>query len=240
MSTPINMPTQAPSGASRRQHQLTVGELREHLATLPDCALAQPESPHPTRRNDPAEIPAPLHPTVRIQTAASPLHQHIHKLEQQIAHRAALSADAVLAASFPHTLSPATSEPLAWIGYAPTHDHTASAVAPLGGTGTRGWWLHYTRLQDQLGDPQHILTLIAPCSCGTYLHVKIPDEDTLIAMLDQLDTAPGAPVVCDYRLRIRSASYADQDHDSFAERAAALRDDLSGPEDNDTGGGHRG
>ncbi|MFC8953744.1 hypothetical protein ACFT8P_14105 [Streptomyces sp. NPDC057101] len=39
--------------------------------------------------------------------------------------------------------------------------------------------------------------------------------DALIALLDELETTPGAPVDCDDRLRIRSASYTDQDHTSF-------------------------
>lgn len=52
-------------------------------------------------------------------------------------------------------------------------------------------------------------------ACGTYLHADIVNGDALIALLDELETTPGAPVDCDHRLRIRSASYAGQDHTSF-------------------------
>lgn len=50
MIAPINTsaPNEAPTGpldASRRQHRMTVGELREHLTALPDWALVQVEAP---------------------------------------------------------------------------------------------------------------------------------------------------------------------------------------------------
>ncbi|MGW0632976.1 hypothetical protein, partial [Streptomyces sp. NPDC002758] len=67
---------------------------------------------------------------------------------------------------------------------------------------------------DEDGGLVHVLTLIAPCSCGTYLTVELADEDHLIGLLDDLDTEPGAPVACDYRLRIRASSYADPAHSS--------------------------
>ncbi|MER5556364.1 hypothetical protein ABT001_32705 [Streptomyces sp. NPDC002793] len=150
--------------------------------------------------------------------------QHYHSDEthtlpgKEEAIEAVLTASAVLTAAFPGTLSPAN-VPLAWPGYPPAEGllpYQACAVAYLGTADhVHGWWLHYTQRHDQLGEARHTLTLVAPCACGTYLHRTLPDEDTLNAVLDELDTAPGAPVTCDHRLLIRSASYADQDHDSF-------------------------
>ncbi|WP_052499854.1 hypothetical protein [Streptomyces vietnamensis] len=137
------------------------------------------------------------------------------------AFKAVLTADAVVVGSFPSTLDAAIA-PRSWTGYPPADHHrycysyAACAVTRLGSAdGIRSWWLHYTQRTDQLGEHRHILTLIAPCACGTYFHVEIPDEDALIAMLDELDTAPGAPVDCNHRLRIRSDSNADQTHDSY-------------------------
>ncbi|NUK84694.1 hypothetical protein [Streptomyces lunaelactis] len=83
--------------------------------------------------------------------------------------------------------------------------------------GQRGWWLHYTRREvgfGEDGDLVHVLTLIAPCACGTYITVELVGEDALIVMLDELTTPPGAPVDCDYRLQVRGAGWADTRHDS--------------------------
>ncbi|MGW7463822.1 hypothetical protein ACWGJT_03725 [Streptomyces xantholiticus] len=82
--------------------------------------------------------------------------------------------------------------------------------------GRHGWWLHYMRRvgSGEDGDVQQVLTLIAPCTCGTYLTAELADENALVLMLDELDTQPGAPVDCDYRLRIRSSSYVDHSHTS--------------------------
>ncbi|MEU7206137.1 hypothetical protein [Streptomyces sp. NPDC045470] len=128
-----------------------------------------------------------------------------------------LAAEAAMIGSFPDTLG-ATVTPMSWTGYPPVDDspYAACAVTPLGSAdGNHSWWLHTTQRRDQVGEAQHVLTLIAPCACGTYLYAEIPDEDALIVMLDELDTAPGAPVACDYQLRIRAASYADPAHASI-------------------------
>ncbi|TQK42306.1 AAA domain-containing protein [Streptomyces sp. SLBN-118] len=97
----------------------------------------------------------------------------------------------------------------------PENRLTASAVTYLGSAdGQCGWWLHYTRREEGFGedgDLAHVLTLIAPCACGTYITVELVDEDALIVMLDELDTPP---VACNYRLRVREASWADARHDS--------------------------
>ncbi|MEU7222293.1 hypothetical protein [Streptomyces chrestomyceticus] len=174
-----------------------------------------------------------MHPAVRHATTTDERKTPIIALLQRVtaidlpsrqrehgeaaAFQAVLAANAVLTGSFLDTLGAAV-PPMSWTGYPPVDDavYAACAVAYLGSAdGTRGWWLHATQRHDQLGEAQHVLALIAPCTCGTYLHVEIPDEDALIVMLDELDTAPGAPVACDYRLRIRSASYADPAHDDF-------------------------
>lgn len=137
----------------------------------------------------------------------------------QDAFGAVLQADSVLASSFPGTLSPAIA-PLEWIGYAriPERVLEACAVAYLGSDdGVRGWWLHYTRRvvgYGEDGDVHHVVTLIAPCTCGTYITAEISDEHALVLMLDEIRTKPGAPVDCDYRLRIRANSYADFAHSS--------------------------
>ncbi|MDI3390463.1 hypothetical protein QIS99_30355 [Streptomyces sp. B-S-A8] len=127
-----------------------------------------------------------------------------------------VEADAVLIHAFPSTLSPAAAGPLNWTDYpavdGPYVPFSASAVAYLGSADrVRGWWLHYT----QSPGWQHLLILIAPCQCGTYCYVHLRNEEQLQTLLDELDTAPGAPVRCDYRLQIRSESDADQDHDSY-------------------------
>jgi hypothetical protein len=152
------------------------------------------------------------------------LHQHVSECDPprsthgQESFRAVLHADSVLAGSFPNTLSPAVA-PLDWVGYAlvPERQLEACAVAYLGShDGRRGWWLHYTRRvgYGEDGDVQHVVTLIAPCACGTYLTADLADENALALMLDELDTKPGAPVACDYRLRIRTNSYDDHSHTS--------------------------
>ncbi|MEU6621919.1 hypothetical protein ABZ926_14240 [Streptomyces litmocidini] len=176
----------------------------------------------------------PLHTAVRHPRTGEPaalivaLHKHVAALAPAVHHdehgqddafQTTLTATALMAGSFCNTLDIAV-DPMSWTGYPPADHHSrryaASAITYLGSAdGVRGWWVHYTQRRDQLGEPNHVLTLIAPCACGTYLHADIADEDTLIAMLDELKTPPGAPVACDHRLRIRAASYADQDHDSF-------------------------
>ncbi|MEV6383111.1 hypothetical protein AB0M31_27325 [Streptomyces sp. NPDC051773] len=110
---------------------------------------------------------------------------------------------------------------MAWTGHPPVPDAQlmVSAVTYLGSAdGLRGWWLHYTRREEgfgEHGDLVHVLTLIAPCSCGTYLSVELVNEDHLIVLLDELHTAPGAAIDCDYQLRIQSSSYADPAHTSI-------------------------
>ncbi|OEJ36341.1 hypothetical protein [Streptomyces agglomeratus] len=82
---------------------------------------------------------------------------------------------------------------------------------------SRGWWLHYslTRVgHDEDGDMVHTITLIAPCACGTYIDIELPDQDALVVILDELDTAPGHPVACDCSLRIRRTSIEDRRHTS--------------------------
>ncbi|MFI9311562.1 hypothetical protein [Streptomyces triculaminicus] len=137
--------------------------------------------------------------------------------DEEAALQAALDADAVVTGMFPDTFGTAIT-PMHWTGYPPidaSYSSAACAVTYLGSAdGVRGWWLHYTHRRDWTGQPQPVLTLIAPCACGTYLHAEIAHEEDLTVMLGELDTAPGAPVDCDYRLRVRSASYADPSHES--------------------------
>ncbi|MFD9047797.1 hypothetical protein [Streptomyces zaomyceticus] len=175
----------------------------------------------PAVRHDHAagEPPAPIVTLHKTLAALNPADRHDDRGRDD-ALQAILNAHAVLAGSFRDTLDTAI-QPTSWTGYPPPgsdapRSYSACAVTHLGSAdGMRGWWLHYTRRHDQFGDPLHNLTLIAPCACGTYLHADIPHEDALIEMLNELDTPPGAPVSCDHRLRIRTASCADQDHDSF-------------------------
>ncbi|MFE5714516.1 hypothetical protein ACFQ7J_27350 [Streptomyces sp. NPDC056501] len=152
----------------------------------------------------------PLYPAVRHDYAADEtpapivaLHQAVAELDrprqseygEDAAFQAVLTADAVLVGSFRATLQAAVAT-TSWTGYPPVDGphHTACAVTYLGSADSiRGWWLHYTQRHDQLGDPIHVLTLIAPCACGTYLHADIPHEDALIVMLDELNTPPGPP-----------------------------------------------
>ncbi|MEW2471061.1 hypothetical protein AB0919_39680 [Streptomyces sp. NPDC046994] len=156
------------------------------------------------------------------------LHERVHALDlsqraqqrnEDAAFQAVLNADAVLTGAFSDTLDTVV-QSMSWTGHPPVPDlqMVASAVTHLGSAdGTRGWWLHYTRREQGFGedgDLVHVLTLIAPCSCGSYLTVELVDEDHLIVVLDELDTEPGAPVDCDYRLRIRRNSYADPAHSS--------------------------
>lgn len=148
------------------------------------------------------------------------LSQRERERDEEHAFHAVLHADAVLTGAFPDTLDTVV-QAMSWTGNPPVPDRQlmASAVTYLGSAdGQRGWWLHYTRREEGVGedgDLAHVLTLIAPCSCGTYLAVELADEDHLIVLLDELDTAPGAPVDCDYRLRIRAGSYADPAHSSI-------------------------
>ncbi|MFD3728809.1 hypothetical protein [Streptomyces sp. NPDC058671] len=174
---------------------------------------------HPVPHGDgAAEAPVPI---VALHQAVADLTPSAWQGEvgEAAAFRATLSADAVLIGSFRDTLHAAVT-PMNWTGYPPVDDHecqyAACAVTYLGSADSiRGWWLHYTQRPDQLGDPRHLLTLIAPCACGTYLHTDIASEDALIAMFGELSTPPGAPVDCDHRLRIRAASRAEKVHDSF-------------------------
>ncbi|MFB7453482.1 hypothetical protein [Streptomyces sp. NPDC056194] len=164
------------------------------------------------------EPPAPIVALHKLVAALAPAIRHDERGKED-AFQATLTAAAVVTGSFYNTLDTAIG-PTSWTGYPPADHHSlryaACAVAYLGSAdGMRGWWLHYTQRRDQLGDPRHFLTLIAPCACGTYLTADIANEDALIAMLDELKTPPGAPVACDHQLRIRATSYADQDHDSF-------------------------
>ncbi|MEV5598902.1 hypothetical protein [Streptomyces sp. NPDC052496] len=173
---------------------------------------------HPAVRHDRTtdETTAPIVALCQ-RVAGADLVSRQRERGEAAAFQAVLAAEAAMIGSFPDTLGAAV-PPMSWTGYPPVDDaaHAACAVTPLGSAdGDHSWWLHATQRHDQLGEAQHVLTLIAPCTCGTYLHVEIPDEDALIMMLDELDTAPGAPVACDYRLRIRSASYADPAHDDF-------------------------
>jgi hypothetical protein len=173
---------------------------------------------HPTVRHDRTADEAPA-PIVALRQAVADLSTRRRERGEEAAFQAVLTADAVLRAAFPDTLGSVIA-PMSWTGYPPVDDHdhqyAACAVTYLGSAdGIRGWWLHYTQRHDQLDKPSHVLTLIAPCGCGSYFLVEIADEDALFVMLDELDTPPGAPVDCDHRLRIRSASYADPSHDSF-------------------------
>ncbi|WP_445520947.1 hypothetical protein [Streptomyces sp. NEAU-174] len=158
---------------------------------------------------------AALHQRVK----AFDLAQRERERGEEAAFQAVLTANAVLTGSFPDTLDTVV-QSMSWTGHPPSPDMRlmASAVTYLGSAdGQRGWWLHYTRREESMGedgDLAHILTLIAPCSCGTYLTVELADEDHLIVLLDELHTPPGAPVDCDYRLRIRAGSYADPTHTS--------------------------
>lgn len=147
------------------------------------------------------------------------LSQREQQREEEAAFQAVLNADAVLTGAFPDTLDTVV-QAMSWTGNQPVPDRQlmASAVTYLGSADAqRGWWLHYTRREDGVGEDSdlvHVLTLIAPCSCGTYLNVELVDEDHLIVLLDELDTPPGTPVDCDYQLRIRASSYADPTHTS--------------------------
>lgn len=146
------------------------------------------------------------------------LSERARERDAELAMAAVLSADSVLRTSFPDTLNTVIHS-MEWTGNAPLPDNQlmASAVTYLGSPDTRrGWWLHYTRRENDVdGELDHVLTLIAPCSCGEYVDQELADEDTLIAMLAELDTEPGAAIDCDYVLRIRTDSYADSRHESF-------------------------
>ncbi|OIJ95429.1 hypothetical protein [Streptomyces colonosanans] len=173
------------------------------------------DHPHDGDKTGPEPIVA-LHQRV----ADFDLSQRDQERGEEAAFQAVLHADAVLTGSFPDTLDTVV-QAMSWTGHPPVPGAQlmASAVTYLGSAdGQRGWWLHYTRREEGFGeggDLVHVLTLIAPCSCGTYINVELADEDHLIVLLDELDTEPGAPVDCDYQLRIRASSYADPAHASI-------------------------
>ncbi|MFF3343184.1 hypothetical protein [Streptomyces flavidovirens] len=132
------------------------------------------------------------------------LHQQLRTLDfpppyqrgDKAARHAAVQADAVNAWLFPHTLYAVVPAGL-WHGYPPltTHRLPASAVAFLGSAdGNRGWWLHYSLTpvgHHEDGDLVHTITRIAPCDCGAYIDVELPDQDALVVILDELDMTPG-------------------------------------------------
>ncbi|WLQ53721.1 hypothetical protein P8A21_39965 (plasmid) [Streptomyces poriferorum] len=131
-------------------------------------------------------------------------------------------ADSTLTGSFHATLAHVVAS-TTWSGRVPVPENglMASAVSFLGTEiGNRAWWLHYTRrpTMQPLADRAHVLTLIAPCECGTYINVELTDEDFLIVLLDELDTPPGTPVPCDRSLRIRRNSHSDNRHASTSPR----------------------
>ncbi|MGP3978949.1 hypothetical protein ACTWQF_34040 [Streptomyces sp. 8N114] len=172
------------------------------------------DRPHHNDGTGPEPIVA-LHQ--RVQTFD--LSQRERERGEEAAFQAVLTAQAVLTGTFPDTLDPVV-QATSWAGYPPVAERQlmASAVTYLGSAdGQRGWWLHYTQREEgsgEDGDLAHVLTLIAPCSCGTYLHAELVDEDHLVVLLHELDTPPGAPVDCNWQLLIRSASYADTAHTS--------------------------
>ncbi|MER0443229.1 hypothetical protein ABR738_01315 [Streptomyces sp. Edi4] len=144
------------------------------------------------------------------------LSERARERDEELAFQTVLNVDAVLTGSFRDTLDPVV-QAMAWTGYPPLEDNElmASAITHLGTVdGVRGWWLHYTRHPETVehDDLVHVLTLIAPCVCGSYTEVELVDEDALIVLLDELDTPPGAPIACDPQLRIRRTSYADTRH----------------------------
>ncbi|MGW2564246.1 hypothetical protein ACWCXB_34580 [Streptomyces sp. NPDC001514] len=162
------------------------------------------------------ESPAPI-VVLRRRVADFDLSDRERERGWEVTFQTVFTADSALTGSFPSTLTP-TIAPMTWTRYPQVEEapYAACVVTYLGSADDiHGWWLHYTQLRDESGEPQPALTLIAPCACGTYIDVKVRDEDALIVMLDELDTAPGAPVACDYHLRIRSHSYADPAHNSF-------------------------
>ncbi|MFI9772151.1 hypothetical protein ACIHJG_35605 [Streptomyces sp. NPDC052415] len=174
------------------------------------------------RDDRPHETDTSLEPIVALHQRVQnfDLSQREQQRGEEAAFQAVLNADAVITGTFPDTLDTVV-QATSWTGHPPV-PHVqlmASAVTYLGSAdGLRSWWLYYTRREEgagEDGDLVHVLTLIAPCSCGTYLSVDLADEDHLIVLLDELDTVPGAPIDCDYRLRIRSSSYADPAHTSI-------------------------
>ncbi|MGR3939551.1 hypothetical protein [Streptomyces sp. BRA346] len=185
------------------------------VVQLASARRDQDDRPHHGDATDPQPIVA-LHQ--RAQSAD--LAQRERERGEEAAFQTVLTATAVLNGAFPDTLD-AVVPAMSWTGYPPVPDRQlmASAVTYLGSAdGQRGWWLHYTRREEGFGedgDLAHVLTLIAPCSCGTYLTVQLTDEDHLILLLSELATPPGAPADCDYRLRIRSSNYADPAHTSI-------------------------
>ncbi|MEU1122008.1 hypothetical protein ABZ371_00070 [Streptomyces sp. NPDC005899] len=174
-----------------------------------------PDTTTPTALTD--SLPAPviaLHHRLQSLDFPSP-----YRAGDKAARHAAVQADATLAWLFPTTLYAVVPAGL-WHGYPPLHEQGlgAAAVAHLGSTdNTHAWWLHYSLTQighDEDGDLAHLVTLTAPCECGTYTSIEPPDEDALIVLLDELDTPPGTPAPCDWRLKIRRASLTDTRHTS--------------------------
>lgn len=183
----------------------------------------------PRARHDRTTAHADPTPIVDLQQRArnSDPDERDREREAEQAWNAVLTADSLLVGSFSSTLDPVVPR-TEWNGYPPvTVDLSpatqrkihAVAVAFLGNAAddTRGWWLHYTSREnsDCEGDLRHVLTLIAPCACGAYAETELADEDMLIALLNELDSEPGAPVPCDYLLRIRGG-YTDTRHTSIA------------------------
>jgi hypothetical protein len=182
------------------------------MTVLQFAPASKDDRPHDDTGSEPIVV---LHQRVQ----AFDLSQREQQRDEEAAFQAVLNADAVLTGTMPDTLDNLV-QAMSWTGHPPVPDRQlmASAVTYLGSAdGQRGWWLHYTRRDEGAGEDgglAHVLTLIAPCSCGTYLSVELADEDHLIVLLDELDTDPGAPIDCDYRLRIRASSYTDPAHRS--------------------------
>ncbi|MFE9444903.1 hypothetical protein ACFYO2_39405 [Streptomyces sp. NPDC006602] len=161
-------------------------------------------------------------PIVALQqrVQAFDLSQRERERDEEHAFQAVLHADAVLTGAFPDTLDTVV-QAMSWTGNPPVPDRQlmASAVTYLGSAdGQRGWWLHYTRREEGVGedgDLAHVLTLIAPLLLrhlpgrGTGRR-RPPDRPA-----GRTRHPPGAPVDCDYRLRIRASSYADPTHSSI-------------------------
>jgi hypothetical protein len=159
-----------------------------------------------------------LHERVKGFDLTARARRQAEERAEALAWDAVLTADSLLTGSFRDTLDTVV-QAMSWTGHPPVPEKElmASAVTFLGSAdATRGWWLHYTRRPDHHtdGDQARVLTLIAPCDCGAYVDVELIDEDALIVLMDELDTQPGAPVPCDYTLRIRRTSYDDDRHSS--------------------------
>ncbi|WP_326581724.1 hypothetical protein OIE69_43950 (plasmid) [Actinacidiphila glaucinigra] len=159
------------------------------------------------------EDPSPIAALCRSVRTVD-LAERARERDEAAAFNAVLTAGAVLVGSFPDTLA-AVVPNLSWSGFVPLPEQglPASAVAFLGAAdAVAGWWLHYSADDSGRGE-RHVLTLVVPCSCGTYFEQNVDDEDALGNMLAELHSEPGAPVDCDARLLIRSTS-RDNPHDS--------------------------